>query len=104
LVGASPKPKAPICDGDEVNLRRIMSGIRELDIFHYDSDKSYQGRQFAMSMIEGRMSKTGIVLMDDIQDNSYFHDYIVGKQISIWSIFEFHGKYVGMIGRLNHAD
>ncbi len=46
------------------------------------------------------MSKNGIIFMDDIQDNSYFHDYVMQNNISAWRVFEFHGKYVGMIGQL----
>jgi predicted O-methyltransferase YrrM len=91
-------------DGDEINLPKIMSAIREVDVFHYDSDKSYAGRKFAMAMIEERLSKGAIVLMDDIQDNSFFHDYVIQRQIPVWSVFEFHGKYVGMIGKLTRYE
>jgi hypothetical protein len=91
-------------DGDEANLPKIMSAILEVDIFHYDSDKSYAGRKFAMTMAEGRLSKSALVLMDDIQDNSFFHDYVTQRKIPVWSIFEFQGKYVGMIGSLVRSE
>lgn len=87
-------------DGDETNLPKIINSIDSIDVFHYDSDKSYSGRKYAMSLIEKKLSKNGIILMDDIQDNSYFHDYVVSRQIQAWNIFEFDGKYVGMVGKL----
>ena len=85
-------------DGDEKNLPRILSKIDKIGIFHYDSDKSYSGRKKVMSMIENALDKDGIILMDDIQDNSYFYDYIEKNNPQSWHIFEFQGKYVGMVG------
>ena len=38
--------------------------------------------------------------MDDIQDNSFFHDYILDNQIEDWNIFYFEGKYIGLIGSI----
>jgi predicted O-methyltransferase YrrM len=91
-------------EGDEANLPQILAEIAEIDIFHYDSDKSYRGRQFAMSLVAPRLAAGGIILMDDIQDNSFFHDYIIQQSVPHWRVFEFHGKYVGMIGELKPAQ
>ncbi len=87
-------------DGDEANLPRILNSIKEVDIFHYDSDRTYSGRKMAMSLIERSLSEDGIILMDDIQDNSFFRDYVEEKNAQSWYIFKFKGKYVGMIGKL----
>jgi predicted O-methyltransferase YrrM len=87
-------------EGDEANLPRILGRVGRIDIFHYDSDKSYSGRRFVMNLIRDRMSDRGIILMDDIQDNSYFHDHVTASGVASWSVFEFEGKYVGMIGEL----
>ena len=38
--------------------------------------------------------------MDDIQDNSFFYDYVEETKPDSWYVFEFEGKYVGMIGKL----
>ena len=38
--------------------------------------------------------------MDDIQANSFFHDYIIQQSVLRWCVFEFHGKHVGMIGEM----
>ncbi|MDJ0910844.1 MAG: class I SAM-dependent methyltransferase [Woeseiaceae bacterium] len=85
-------------DGDEKNLPRILSNTDSVDIFHYDSDKSYSGREFAMSKIVDRLSANGILLMDDIQDNSFFHDWVQTAKPETWFVFEYENKYVGMVG------
>lgn len=87
-------------DGDDANLPKILDEVWEIDIFHYDSDKTYSGRKSAMSIVEKSMSKNGIILMDDIQDNSFFYDFIEKSNPSTWYIFDFLGKYVGMAGKL----
>ena len=85
-------------DGDEYNLPKIISKVGKVDIFHYDSDKSYSGREFAISAIKESLSDRGIILMDDLQDNSFFYDYIQQNNPKSWRVFKFHKKYVGMIG------
>ena len=47
-----------------------------------------------MSMIDNVLSEGAIILMDDIQDNSYFYDYVKKINPKSWYIFEFQGKYV----------
>jgi predicted O-methyltransferase YrrM len=86
-------------DGDETNLPLILKKAGSVDIFHYDSDKSYSGRKFAVSVVADSLSSRGILLMDDIQDNSFFYDWIQESNPSSWYVFEFHNKYVGMIGK-----
>ncbi|MCZ6595848.1 MAG: class I SAM-dependent methyltransferase [Bacteroidetes bacterium] len=88
-------------EGDENNLPKIVSQIESIDIFHYDSDKSYSGRKYAFDIVEPKMKKNGLLIMDDIQDNSFFYDYITFKKINEYYIFEFEGKYVGLIGKLS---
>ena len=87
-------------DGDTSNLPRILERIEKIDLFHYDSDKSYSGREFAVSHVEKRMSRDAVIVIDDIQDNSHFHDYVKAREGPSWSVFEFEGKYIGLIGRL----
>lgn len=86
--------------GDEKNLPKILANVDQIDIFHYDSDKSYSGRQFAMSVVEKKMNTNGIIIMDDIQDNSYFHDYIEINKVPTWYVFRFASRYVGVMGTL----
>lgn len=89
-----------LIEGDEKNLPKIMNEVDSIDLFHYDSDKSYKGRKKALAMVSSKLSQTAIILMDDIQDNSHFHDMVMDIKREDWRIFEFKGKYVGMIGML----
>lgn len=88
-----------LIDGDETNLPRIVNSADEIDIFHYDSDKSYSGRKFAISTIASSLSNRSVILMDDIQDNSFFFDYVQEMKPESWFVFEFENKYVGMVGK-----
>ncbi|WOH53660.1 class I SAM-dependent methyltransferase [Bradyrhizobium sp. sBnM-33] len=81
--------------GDRSNLPNILSRIDNIDIFHYDSDKSYSGRKWAIKLILPRMHKGGAVIMDDINDNCYFEDFVKSSKVKA-HVFEFHGKYVGL--------
>lgn len=83
--------------GDRNNLPQIVAKIPKIDIFHYDSDKTYSGRLFAMQTIEKLLHKDSIIIMDDIQNNLFFHDYIKNKTYP-WRVFGFADKYIGAIG------
>jgi len=50
-----------------------------------------------MSRVMPKMAKHGVIVMDDIQDNTFFKDYIEMNKITSFSIFEFQGKNVGLI-------
>lgn len=83
--------------GDRSNLPEILRASGPVDFFHYDSDKSTLGRAFAMGAVEPHLKEDALVLMDDIQDNWFFRDY-VERAKRPFRIFEFDGKYVGAVG------
>jgi predicted O-methyltransferase YrrM len=87
-------------DGDEAALPRIVRRTPCIDIFHYDSDKSYYGRAFAVSTIQPRLHARSLLVMDDIGDNSFFHDYVQREQPASFSVFQFLNKYIGVVGSL----
>ena len=84
-------------EGDRKNLPQIVSKIPGINIFHYDSDKRYSGREFAISVISKALAQDGIIVMDDIHNDSFFHDY-VGEASRPWKVFRYEDRYVGMIG------
>jgi len=86
--------------GDSVNLPLIVNEVNQIDIFHYDSDKSYDGRENALDIINPKMAENSLILIDDINDNSHFFDTVQNKNISNYTIFKFKDKYIGMIGSL----
>jgi hypothetical protein len=61
-------------EGDEVNLPRILAQVPRVDPFHYDSDKSYSGRSFAVNLIREKLAADGLIVMDDVTDNAWFVD------------------------------
>jgi hypothetical protein len=85
-----------LIEGDKINLPVICNKIDKVDIFHYDSDKSYAGRDYAFNLIRSKIHKESVIIFDDIQDNNYFKDF-VHKYQSDFKIFVFNGKYVGMV-------
>lgn len=84
-------------DGDENNLPKIVAAIDHIDFLHYDSDKSYAGRELAVEMLLPLISPRGLVIFDDIQDNFHFRDFCQARGLP-FRIFGFGGKYVGLCG------
>jgi predicted O-methyltransferase YrrM len=68
-----------LLEGDQRNLPVLLADASPIDLFHYDSDKTYSGRRRAMATVEGRLAPDAFVLMDDIQDNLFFRDWIEAR-------------------------
>lgn len=85
-------------EGDDVCLPKLLSEKPSIDIFHYDSKKTYQGREFGWRCVEGLLSEDAIVIFDDIQDNLHFHDLVLRRGGEFY-VFEFSGKYVGVFSK-----
>ena len=85
-------------EGDEANTKFYKKNInKKFDILHYDSDKTYLGRS-KFFKISGKLIDTKtLIIMDDIQDNSFFYDFVIKNKLNKWKIFSFENKYVGMI-------
>jgi len=83
--------------GDNINLNEIKKEISQIDVFHYDSDKSYSGRGTALDTISKNVTDKTWIIIDDIQDNGFFHDLVTENKYSNWRVFEFEGKWVGII-------
>lgn len=82
--------------GDMFNLPDILKIVkRDIDLIHYDSDKSFLGRYFALKSLLPKLSEKGLLLMDDIGDNCFF-EWLV-KREKLNHIFVIDGnKYVGI--------
>lgn len=85
--------------GDDLALQNFVQKLKrnEIDLFHYDSDKSYSGRTKALKILNSKISSKTIIIFDDIQNNLHFKDYVT-KNKKLFHILEFHGKYVGLVG------
>lgn len=86
-----------LIEGDKFNLPRIVSECGRIDLFHYDSDKSFEGRRFALACAEAVLAPDAIVVFDDIQDNLHFADLVENRDWA-FHVFEFEGKYIGLTG------
>ncbi len=64
-------------DRDRLDEALTWSGT--LDLAHYDSDKSYDGRQWAYGKIVAALRSGGILISDDIQDNMSFLDFAAAR-------------------------
>jgi predicted O-methyltransferase YrrM len=86
-------------DGDEQSLPRILRQVGSIDLFHYDSDKSFSGRAQAIERILPRMASGGLIIMDDIQDNAFFKDFVRAREAAAecFRIYEFEGKFIGAL-------
>ena len=85
--------------GDDVAIPEILKklGKNNIDLFHYDSDKSYSGREKVLKNLNSNINSKTIMIFDDIQDNLHFKNLI--KKINHdYCIIEFNGKYLGIIG------
>lgn len=88
------------CDGDRNNLPWIVKQVETIDLFHYDSDKSIDGRNFALRTVQSKLGDNAVIIFDDIQDNRHFRD-LMAQMNRPFLVFAFEGKWLGMVGGPN---
>lgn len=85
---------------DRQGLPKALALSGDIDLCHYDSDKSYEGRRWAYPRLWKALKPGGIFISDDIGDNFAFKDFVekVDKQaIIIKSYADYNAKkYVGI--------
>jgi len=87
--------------GDDVALPKIVKRLEnKIDLLHYDSDKSYSGRDNALKILSSKIDSKTIIIFDDIQNNLHFKDY-VQKNKKDYRVYKFEGKYIGITGLEN---
>ena len=84
-------------EGDKNNLPIIKKQAKGVDIFRYDSDKSYEGREYAYEAVKGHLHDESIVIYDDVEDNSHFYN-LNQKLEKRCRVFEFENKHLGLFG------
>jgi predicted O-methyltransferase YrrM len=82
-------------EGDRRCLPDIVSEAAPIDMLHYDSDKSREGRSFAWSVVAPHLAPDALVIFDDIQDNGHFRD--LTRTADDFHVFAFARKWVGLI-------
>ena len=81
---------------DKESLPKIFGEQREFDFIHYDSDKSYNGRIWAYTILWEHLKKGGLLMSDDIGDNAAFMDFCTAQHQKP-VVVEFDGKFAGFI-------
>ena len=85
--------------GDDVAIPEILKriGNNDIDLLHYDSDKSYSGRDKVLKNLYPKINSKTVMIFDDIQDNLHFKN-LTEKTKKDYCIIEFKGKYLGILG------
>lgn len=81
---------------DRESLPKIFKVQDEIDFAHYDSDKSYNGRIWAYPFLYQHLRTGGILMSDDIGDNSAFMDYCAQNNFKP-TVVKFDGKFAGFV-------
>lgn len=68
----------------------------KIDLCHYDSDKSYEGRKYAYPLILNSIKDGGYFISDDIEDNGFFAEFVNQRKLN-YEVIKCNGKYVGII-------
>lgn len=71
----------------------------QIDLCHYDSDKSWWGRQYGFPLMWDALRDGGLFISDDIQDNMAFADFVERKQLEC-AVTAFEDKYVGIVRKV----
>jgi predicted O-methyltransferase YrrM len=87
-----------LLDGDRSSLRRIAAEAGPIDLLHYDSDKSWRGRERALRTLGPSLAPEAVVLFDDVNDNRHFEHHRTTS--ARWgAVFSGRGSFVGVTAR-----
>jgi|TARA_B110000114_G_C14818811_1_gene287797 hypothetical protein len=62
----------------------------------YNSDKSYSGKNFAMKKVNKHLSLNVVLIMNHIQDNLFFKDFIKKNKLN-FKVFGCKNQLVGFV-------
>jgi len=81
---------------DRPGIKKAIAAFGSLiDFCHYDSDKSWWGRQYAYPLLWKALTPGGVFISDDIQDNMAFAEFVKKHHLT-FAVTEYQGKYVGL--------
>lgn len=85
-------------NGDIQNAIEFNKTDKIIDLFHYDSDKSFLGKLITFNIIKKKLSNKCILIFDDIQTDNFF-PYLVKKNNFNFKVFfsKNDNSYQGMI-------
>lgn len=68
-------------EADCTGLPQALALAGTIDVCHYDSDKSYEGRMWGYPLLWKALRSGGIFISDDIGDNLAFRDFCAEIQV-----------------------
>lgn len=89
---------------DRESLPQALQLLTEIDLCHYDSDKSYEGRMWAYPQLWKALRPGGIFISDDINDDFGFRDFcqrIGEKPLIVRDLVGDSFRYVGVLVKPN---
>ena len=91
------KNQTLLIKGDEINLPIIVKKLEDekINLFHYDSDKSYAGKHYCLNTLKENFSDDAILIFDDIHNNFSFRDFVQKNKLKYTVLH--HPNYVGIV-------
>lgn len=83
-------------ESDFTGIPKAISTLQEIDLCHYDSDKSYLGRKRSYKLIWNALKKDGLFISDDIGDNIGFKEFCESVDLKPL-IVSWNNKYIGIL-------
>lgn len=84
---------------DRDALEPTLERLGPIDLAHYDSDKSPEGRAYAYPLLFAALRPGGILVSDDVEDNLVFRDFCASHGRRPW-VFRKHedgANYAGLV-------
>jgi len=83
---------------DRDALPKILNDNKKFDMCHYDSDKSYEGKTWALPKLWGKIKTGGVLICDDANDNLAFRDFFNEQTIEPIIAKTFDSQVVKYVG------
>ncbi|HVT84671.1 MAG TPA: class I SAM-dependent methyltransferase [Chitinophagaceae bacterium] len=83
-------------ESDFTGIPKAISRLGQLDLCHYDSDKSYLGRKRSNKLIWKALKKNGFFISDDISDNIAFKEFCESVCRTPIIVY-WNNKYIGIV-------
>lgn len=81
---------------DREGIPKALRQLGEIDLAHYDSDKTTEGRLFAYPLIWKHLVAGGVLISDDVSDNDAFIRF--SRRLGVTPIFvRLNNKFVGIL-------
>ncbi len=81
-------------------LPALCDKLKNIDIFYHDSDHSYESMAFEFNTVITYVNKNGLIVSDDITDNSAFDDFCISVNCPNLKLFKLGIMRVGKNGTI----